>query len=244
MATKAVPYVNNTSNDTWYAEEETGSINNHAKHLLNNSFKLVECGGEHTCGIHNNGSTACWGNNDDGQAKPPEGLLFETISLGWHHSCGIIVAGTYDNDEYSNLVCWGNDDYKQLKVPDGRYKAVAAGGGHTCALLENGGLSCWGDDKFGQTEHPRGVWAQVTSGGAHACAQLSASKSQQLMYCWGYKAYDSDPEWTDGYHKGSNVNSALALTGPSVMMNANAVVAAAVVLGLQHLLIGVQGTLL
>ena len=37
------------------------------------SFASVSAGGEHTCGVKEDGTVACWGRNFDGNATPPEG---------------------------------------------------------------------------------------------------------------------------------------------------------------------------
>lgn len=72
---------------------------------------------------------------------------------------------------------------------------LAAGGGHTCAVLENGTVQCWGDDGSGQlgdglridraTPEPVpglvGVSA-IATGAAHTCAALADGRVE----CWGY----------------------------------------------------------
>ena len=36
-------------------------------------FTAIDAGAAHTCGLRGDGSAVCWGNNDTGQATPPEG---------------------------------------------------------------------------------------------------------------------------------------------------------------------------
>ena len=61
-------------------------------------------------------------------------------------------------------LCWGDNYFGQLGdgTDFGSWKtitplglssvvtAIGSGGGHVCALLENGGVRCWGDNSAGQ----------------------------------------------------------------------------------------------
>ena len=63
----------------------------------------------------------------------------------------------------SNIRCWGDNHQGQCTVPSGvgeegnLVTAVAAGSGHTVALLEDGSLRCWGYNDYGQCDVPSGV---------------------------------------------------------------------------------------
>ena len=89
----------------------------------------------HTCAIKTDGTLACWGDNDDGQASPPTGT-FIAVSAGDYHTCAIKTDGT--------LACWGWNEYGQATPPTGTFTAVSAGYYHTCAIRTNGTLACWG----------------------------------------------------------------------------------------------------
>lgn len=76
---------------------------------------------------------------------------------------------------------------------------VAAGAGHTCVVLEAGGVKCWGENEFGQlgTDTTQSQYSPtdveglttgvraITAGSAHTCAVLTDDSVQ----CWGYNAY-------------------------------------------------------
>lgn len=90
-----------------------------------------------------------------------EGRRALSISAGYAHTCALL-----DND---TATCWGRNRYGQLGFGDtldrnapyggetspidlGAHAVefVAAGGYHTCALLEDGQAKCWGSNKYGQ----------------------------------------------------------------------------------------------
>ena len=62
-------------------------------------FSSLSGGGDHACGLLNDGSIACWGENGQGQASPPSGEFTGLVS-GNSYSCGLRVDGT--------VVCWGS----------------------------------------------------------------------------------------------------------------------------------------
>ncbi|HLD44583.1 MAG TPA: hypothetical protein VJC18_04050 [bacterium] len=143
-------------------------------------FSLISAGNDHTCGVRNNSTIWCWGNNRYGQignkantdvyiatqvvnelGKVNKG--FVQVSAGAYHSCAL-------KDDRS-VWCWGYGDFGQLgnggevssnvpvavveisdiKVKITDFDAVSAGGYHTCALkADSGSLWCWGMGNNGQ----------------------------------------------------------------------------------------------
>ena len=121
------------------------------------------------------GSLDCWGNDEQGQATPPEGS-FTNISAGEVHTCGVKTDGT--------VACWGSnvdlistarvdrsgssfasdravpdeDAAKyaagQATPPDGDFVSVSAGLGHTCGVTTDNTVVCWGYDALGRATPP------------------------------------------------------------------------------------------
>ena len=86
-------------------------------------FDSVSAGKEHTCGVRDDGSVACWGGNQYGQATPPAGE-FASVSAGAAHTCGVRTDGS--------VACWG------ATPPEGQFASVSAGAAHTCGVRTGG----------------------------------------------------------------------------------------------------------
>jgi alpha-tubulin suppressor-like RCC1 family protein len=88
----------------------------------------LSAGADHTCALLAGGTVECWGFNSFG-------ALGDGLS-GGPQTC------------YFNLVRCAKTPVAVLGL--GPVGAVAAGGDHTCAVLEGGGAACWGADWFGE----------------------------------------------------------------------------------------------
>ncbi len=139
----------------------------------------VVAGYAHTCALLQGGSVKCWGFNGEGQ-----------LGLGDKVNRGTQAA---DMGNYLAAVDVGGWGVKQ----------IAAGTGHTCALLVNGTAKCWGNNLYGQLGQGdfmnRGddpselgnalnaidlgshLISHVTVGGGFSCALLDNGK----VKCWG-----------------------------------------------------------
>lgn len=170
----------------------------------------LDAGFRHTCVTRSDG-TYCWGANGSGRlGRPastwelpglvPTELVFEGLSLGTAHSCGV----TPDAVGY----CWGRNGEGQLgdgtttnsESPTPTYGehgfvSLAAGSWHTCGLTAKGAAYCWGYNGDGELgdgtttdrDRPVLVWGggrafvSLTAGEFHTCGITVGGDT----YCWG-----------------------------------------------------------
>ncbi len=92
----------------------------------------------HGCALHQHQTVSCWGANEFGQASPPSGLRFSSVTAGGRHTCGITADG--------QARCWGADDAGQSTPPaNANFTEIHAEHDSTCGLSTAGDVICWGD---------------------------------------------------------------------------------------------------
>ncbi|MEM8621518.1 MAG: hypothetical protein AAGF73_17555, partial [Actinomycetota bacterium] len=133
----------------------------------------ITAGSFHTCAILNIGGVSCWGRNNGGQ-------LGNGTTVGPVATPSDPIALPTVNGDATTAV------------------AISAAEGHTCAVLNSGGVSCWGDDideRLGNgsasgnvTTPPAPVTlpgnttaTAVATGASHTCALLNSGG----VSCWG-----------------------------------------------------------
>jgi len=179
----------------------------------------IGVGPRHACAVVE-GGVKCWGYNDELQLGTgstdryfdvvvPIAELSDASSVvaGVDFTCAIVKY--YANDQ---VRCWGSNMHYQLgtdrslnsrtpvtvPVPSGKISGLAAGDGHTCAIV-GGAAYCWGYHWRGQlgigsgpgvTAKPtqvndggEGVTA-ITAGSMHTCAII-----HDVAKCWGANQY-------------------------------------------------------
>lgn len=156
-------------------------------------------------GTDSSGVLRCWGLNTQGQlgdgtqtfresaVEIDSGVLYQQVSAGGSHTCGITQGGT--------LKCWGYAYNYQLgngsnlvktspQTIDNGYSAVSAGENTTCGI-KAGIVYCWGKNLMltsgdittptAQTIGGTDPFVSVMVGRMHICA----INSNQDLYCWG-----------------------------------------------------------
>ncbi len=176
-------------------------------------FRQVSAGFDFTCGLSYPDNKAwCWGYNNRGQlgdgtltnrltpVKVLGGLTLAVLSAGASHACAVT-----DDDR---AFCWGYNGMGQLgdsttigkrtrpKAVSGghRFRYIAAGASHTCAVNTADRAFCWGANNTGQLGNGKTAlsrWPRAVSGGisvrrvragsVHTCAEGTDSRA----WCWG-----------------------------------------------------------
>lgn len=180
-----------------------------------------------------------------------------SVDVGWGHTCVV--------SPHLAVRCWGNGRTGKLghnstssigngrgksikqagKVPVGRsVTAIAAGTGHTCALLTSGAVRCWGTNKFGQLGYNNttrvgngigpsikaagnvplgGTATAITAGWYHTCALMVTG----AVRCWGdgmngALGHDSQENIGDGLGADLSIKAAgdVPLGGKAVAISA------------------------
>ncbi len=189
------------------------TVTNLAQAVPQAFVKQIAGGGSHTCALTNSGGVRCWGDNSNGQLGdgttsnsniPVEvlGLSLGVIAVatGGNHSCALMSDGA--------VRCWGSNIFGQLGDSTTKNRSIAvdvrglgggvtkivAGGLHTCALVDTGGVKCWGSNISGQLGDGArapgltpievsglGGVTTIAAGADHTCALTSSGGVQ----CWG-----------------------------------------------------------
>ena len=130
------------------------------------TWKALNAGNDHTCGIKSDNTLWCWGTDNSGrlgdggfsdQYTPvvvAGGATWKAVAAGYH-TCGIKSDNT--------LWCWGDGTYGQRgdgsttptqatpvqESSASTWTAVTAGNNHTCGIKSDNTLWCWGSDVRG-----------------------------------------------------------------------------------------------
>jgi len=150
------------------------------------SAEVLSVGHDHICAIKSDSTLECWGDNNFGQATPPDGH-FSQVGAGEYYTCALKKDGI--------LVCWGRELFNKqfeedyiIKPSTGRFSQISAGNRHACAVKIDGTIECWGNNYSGQAIPPSGHFSQVSAGGDHGTGvvQWERFKSIQPLKLIGF----------------------------------------------------------
>ncbi len=140
-------------------------------------FTKVTAGYAHSCGLKNDGTVFCWGNNQYGQlgnnSYSQSNTPVQVVSVsgaGALTNVTAIAAGGYHTCAISSgqVFCWGANESSQLgnastvtaSYPQGALTSgyvgltgatnITAGANYTCITTSSGGVQCWGSGASGQ----------------------------------------------------------------------------------------------
>ena len=139
-----------------------------------------------------------------GGYTPAAPQIFDAVSAGNSHSCGLKIDGTITcsggldapSGAFSavsvgrascglkidgTITCWGNNFFGQADAPSGAFSAVSTSNFHSCGLKIDGTITCWGSNDEGQADAPSGAFSAVSAGALHSCGL----KIDGTITCWG-----------------------------------------------------------
>ena len=184
---------------------------------LESGVASISVGWAHACALMDDATVRCWGSNSQGSLGDgttsaslvpitvPGLADVAAISAGGVHTCARSSAGA--------VTCWGYNAYGQVgngssvPAPGGVLSptevvglgsgvaSIAAGGYHTCAMLDDGRAVCWGQNAAGQlgdatttnrleptpVQASAGRYASLAPGEYHTCALTTSGGTE----CWG-----------------------------------------------------------
>jgi hypothetical protein len=189
--------------------EDTGTVMDAPPDIFTQIASNVD--GVTVCGLHADGTIACWGYDDEGEADPPAGSYVSQVSVAGNQACGLRPDGTMlcslqlgngtsadgrgpfvqisaadfyacGLDANGHASCFGDGGYGVMDTPPpDSFTQISTSEDAACGLTPGGRVLCWGLDSLGQMLPPSGPHAGVAAGPDYACA-LDETRGAS---CWG-----------------------------------------------------------
>jgi hypothetical protein len=184
------------------------------------TWRRIDGGWEHTCGIHWDYSVDCWGLDNKGQSSPPA-LQLNQVSAGAYASCGV-------ERTTNDIECWGDEPAGVASIPASAttlnndfFVRVSVGDSHACAVSDGGDVYCWGYNggqavtplngktpvgnkialdvgEMYHIEDPDRFFLDVSAGSTGTCAVFEQiSEARNDVTCWGFPFTYGVGVWKD-----------------------------------------------
>ncbi|MFT5684741.1 MAG: hypothetical protein ACI8RZ_005685 [Myxococcota bacterium] len=169
----------------------------------------VAVGTNHSCALSAQGTTICWGADDDDRTRSLTGL--SAITAAADHTCGLTDAGAarcvghsdegevieedgpfswLDTSERATcgitaqgtISCWGGGPILQGIPTTADFVRLSVGKDHACGIHRGGTLTCWGNDSHDRLVAPAGEFVSVSAGTWHTCGIRPGGEAA----CWGF----------------------------------------------------------
>ena len=171
----------------------------------------VTAGGGHTCAIKIDATIVCWGLNNHGQATPRVG----TFSSDQRRQ----PAHLRDQDRRDRRMLGQEPRRSRRHRRPGTFRAVSAGGDHSCGLRTDGTLACWGRNTQSppfNVAPPGTLHRPSTPATPRARPGVARSRTDGDLACWGYNSFgrgNPPPGSFSDVGAGGTHGCALALAG-------------------------------
>jgi alpha-tubulin suppressor-like RCC1 family protein len=164
-------------------------------------WKAVSIGLHHLCGLHDDGSLACWGRDVVANANVSAPLAVDSNTDWTAVTVGRVRCGL--RGAPGTVYCWGRSFSGELglgttkiqatpaQVGGDTWKRIEAGGANVCGIRSDGALLCWGNNSFNNTAlHYGDTPLQVGTATDWQAVSLSSwsivgLRAGGLAYRWG-----------------------------------------------------------
>lgn len=116
----------------------------------------------------------------------PVALLVETSAqlVGYTEALNDKITGNHTPITTIRVTPAGDNTQPDPESTPTTFKAIAAGGWHSCAITLADDIECWGSNTVGQSDTPAGKYQTIAARGHRSCAITLEGEIE----CWGWKS--------------------------------------------------------